>query len=273
MIEGFIGNKAIAAVPDTGAEVNICSTSLTSELGLDVDSSEAQQISLPSGQVIKSSGTVKLPWRYSGETVVHELTCHVLQKCVDNLILCRSFLGMNFVHRLKTFFTPVSTRLSLKLLGNEKQRVMGSINGRRIAGLPDMGSDVNLISWKLVDLLGLRVDCSSTRRVELEFADGSRCFTDGVVENVPWKFNSCDTIFKRKFYVLKNLPIDTILSNDFPYESNAFTTYASDFCIMENITSSTLPYELSIVKHIGWFMDRLQTLYENRILNSKFMNI
>jgi len=135
-----------------------------------------------------------------------------------------------------------------------------------------MGSDVDLISWQHAEMLGLDIDWSSERRIELEFADGSRCFTDGVVKDTYWSFKSSQTNFQREFYVLKNLSVDLILSNDFLYQCDAFTKYADDFYRTENATCQESPYELSLVRHIGWFSDSLQTLYERYIRNGKFID-
>jgi hypothetical protein len=110
-IEGVVKGKSITAVPDTGDEINIMAESLVTDLRLTANPLNGANLWLASGRIIKTKGTVEIPWQYAGERKTCSLLCHVPADCTSKLILRSKFLGTNFRHRLKTFLRPVTSLL------------------------------------------------------------------------------------------------------------------------------------------------------------------
>jgi T-complex protein 11 len=267
-IHGNIASTAVAAIPDTGSELNIIAESFSMELGTTVDTSSTRKLRLASGKIVKTKGTVKIPWRYAGEQNTQSLLCHVLANCNSKLILGSRFLGMDFMKRVKTCFRPLTRVLGVKLLGSERKRVWGHLNGCEAMALPDMGSDVLLVSRAYAIDRGWYIDRSPHRNIELEFPDGSRRYTNGIIENLQWAFGSESESITRDFYVLDDLPVDIILSNDVLFDSDAFNCYEDYFFDLEDDQSNDV-FELHGVKQIGWFSDTLQSLYQQYIRNGE----
>jgi hypothetical protein len=262
-VQGEVNGHKIDALPDSGAEKCYIKDDLARSLGLTPEAGSACEILLPSKEKIHSPGSVDVEWKFSGESKVYPLKCFVLPICQHALILGAKVLRQtktltDFRNRIKTCIRPLTRRFGLHLLDSERERVWGFLDGCQTSALGDFGSDVMAISASYAQRLGLRVNKQPRNRIEVEFADGSSTFTAGMVFGVDWMFGDTGAVFKCDFHVLNNLPADVILSNEFLWEQDAFSNYEQYFY---NLESSGSP-ELSLITHIGYFSDKLQSLYE-----------
>jgi hypothetical protein len=196
---------------------------------------------------------MEIPWRFSKEKKEYNIACAVLETCTPGMILGGNFLRdtktlTENAHRLISKMIQIPSRRHVHLLGSQRQRVWGKLNGEMSTALPDLGSDVMLISEKYAQRMGLHVDKERDHQVELEFVDGSRSFTDGIVYDVEWEFGDSGTKFTTNFYVLRGLEdVDIVLSNDFLDRCKAFTTYERFFNNSDNDSGLNI-HELGIVR-------------------------
>ena len=262
-VQGEVNGHKVDALPDSGAEKCYIKGDLARSLGLTPEAGSACEILLPSKEKIYSPGSVDVEWTFSGESKVYSLKCFVLPICQHALILGAKVLRQSktltdFRNRIKTCIRPLTRRFGLHLLDSERERVWGFLDGCQTSALADFGSDVMAISASYAQKLGLRVNKQFRNRIEVEFADGSSTITAGMVFGVDWMFGDAGAVFKCDFHVLNNLPADVILSNEFLWEQDAFRNYEQYFY---NLELSGSP-ELSLITHIGYFSDKLQSLYE-----------
>ncbi|GAB1320996.1 hypothetical protein MFIFM68171_11206 [Madurella fahalii] len=161
--------------------------------------------------------------------------CHAL----GDLLLGRPFLNAAKTltalnHRVETAVlnTINTVRISVCYIDSNTVKtphVSGYLHGEQATALPDIGSHVMLMLEAYARKRGFQIDKDPEKEVQLEFPDRSTAFTDGVVEDVRWAFGAG----KKKevvtrFYVLRNLPVDVILSNECVMEHDVFSRYGED---------------------------------------------
>ncbi|KAK2048178.1 hypothetical protein LZ31DRAFT_78706 [Colletotrichum somersetense] len=227
---GTIGGEKIQALPDTGAEYNSISPTLADRMGLKLRPGTATQVRLPSRRIIQSPGSIQAPFKFVGERRSTLIDCLIIPGCVHDLILSHAFLHATrtltkFVHRIKSTLCKSPGRLRLNLLGGEGRRLQGFINNTSTLALPDTGSNIILISESFAASQAMRVDRSASYYEEVEFANGSRDITSGIVRRLKWTFGSTQQSVVCDFYVLNGLPVDIILSSDFLFEFQVFFRY------------------------------------------------
>lgn len=256
-VEGFAGLNPLEAFPDSGADSCLISPGMASSLDLDVVPGTARTIHLANKKPVRSPGMVPVAWTFSGETTAHIWECWVLPGCLHPLVLGRKFLRdtqtlTKCISRIKSRLVSLPKRLGLRLLGAEKQRLWGYLDGNLTAALPDTGSDVMLVSSDYARKIGLNVDRGRSNWLEVEFADGSTAWTSGVARNVPWsvggKMVHCD------FHVLDNLCVDVVLSNDYLFETRVFSENSD--CFFDTDSEEDL-LQLCNIRLIGRFSDGL----------------
>jgi len=169
-----------------------------------------------------------------------------------------------FARRIKAKLLPFPLRLGVRLLGSQRQRVWGSLDGERAVAVPDTGSDVMLVSTAYAMQRGFKISDQKDYRLELEFADGSRAFTRGLVKDVDWSFDDSDTSYQCDFHVLDNLSVDAVLSNDFLFDVNAFSEYDSSFFDEDDVNAEGY-VELSLVRQISRLSNRIQKAFGRKI--------
>ena len=260
-VPGNLNGARVMAFLDTGAEESVISLDFAVRNKLDLQRDSQLKFQLPTGKVSRSVGTAYLPWQFANEPKVFKILFSVLPECTHDVIIGRKFLKFTqtltkFVHRIKTKLLPFRPRLGVKLLGSQRQRVRGSLDGERVVAVPDTGSDVMLVSTAYAKQRGFRIFGQNNCRSELEFADGSRAFTRGLVKDVDWSFDGSDISYQCDFHVLDNLPVDVVLSNDFLFDVNAFSEYGSSF--FEDDVSAEGYVELSLIRQISWLSNRIQ---------------
>jgi len=209
---------------------------------------------------------VKVPWKFAGESSPFDVVFSVLPKCTHPVILGKDFLKVTetltrFTHRITSKLRAFAAPKSLHLLGPQNERVLGILDRQPVTAVPDTGSDVMLMSRAYAERYNLTILEDQSLRSELEFADGSRAFTSGMVTDLEWTFANSDKTFRCDFHVLDDLVVDLVLSNDFLFDTEAFPLYAPCF-YEEGASIPALTYELSLVKQISWLENSFRRLFK-----------
>jgi hypothetical protein len=227
LVPGTLRTAEILALADSGSDLDIMSIQFAHQHGFAVDSSQRQEVRLPRGSV-KTVGTVTMPFKFNCEDAHISRTFHVLPSCSYPIVFGSEFLKVTetltkFTHRLIAKYTPRVRGFRFCLVNSPKQRIVGTVNGRSVSAIPDTGSDVMVLSWRMARKLGLHIHSGLKHRTLLEFADGSQSRTYGMVFDVEWKFPGSSKRVLCNFHVLKGLPYEVVLSNDFLHRSNVFS--------------------------------------------------
>ncbi|KAI0136335.1 hypothetical protein BJ170DRAFT_7196 [Xylariales sp. AK1849] len=228
-VDGTAAGTQVSGTPDTGAGHNVISPSMAASLKLTPTEGTETEVVLPSGKRVTSRGTVEFPWKFNGEKEIHNLVCHVILNCLYNLILGSKFLRdtqtlKKYTHRIKRTLSPRKRLFSLNLVDFQTQRLLGSLEGEAVSALPDTGSDVMLLSGDYVRERGFKLDTSPENIIELVSVDGSTAWTTGLVRDVIWEFHDSRGAVFCDFYVVEDLVVDMILSQDFVFEFEVFST-------------------------------------------------
>lgn len=111
----------------------------------------------------------------------------------------------------------------MQFLADESQSEMvwGYLNDRFTTAFPDTGSDMMLVSRTYAEELELDIDTRLESRVEVEFPDGSTAWTSGIIRDASWRIGS--KTINRDFYVLDELCVDVVLSNEYLFNENVFS--------------------------------------------------
>jgi hypothetical protein len=271
-VEGDVNGTPVEALPDSGADMCFISPELASGLSLGPAAGTQRGINLANKKPVQSPGMVEVPWRFAGEQEAHILNCWILPGCVHDLVLGNHFLRATQtltnltkkMRRIKSKLVKLPRRLRLRLLGEEKQRLWGSLDGHLTTALPDTGSDVMLISSAYARKIGLTIDRDFKNWLEVEFADGTTAWTSGVVRDVPWtvggKTVQCD------FHVLDDLCVDVILSNNYLFDLNVFSENRDYFF---DTDSEEDLFQLCNIRLIGRYGDTLNVLEEEYLEDGK----
>ncbi|KAK3369411.1 hypothetical protein B0T24DRAFT_506498, partial [Lasiosphaeria ovina] len=235
--EGYVNGTSVEAFPDSGADVSFISPRLVAKFGLTPLHGQRRDIHLPNSRSVISPGMVEIPWVFKGENALNTIQCWIFPGSIHDLVLGKPFLRISetltrFKHRIKSRLAGLSRRLRLRLLGQEQQRLWGLLNGQPTLALPDTGSDVMLVSRKYARELGLTVDWDVGVWLEVEYADGSTGWTSGVARSVPWTLGS--TTILCDFHVLDDLCVDVVLSNNYLFDMDVFSTHQENFLDMDS---------------------------------------
>ena len=273
-VPGNLNGAQVMAFLDTGAEESVISLDFAVRNKLDLQRDSQLKFQLPTGKVSRSVGTAYLPWQFANEPKVFKISFSVLPECTHDVIIGGKFLKFTqtltkFVHRIKTKLLPFRPRLGVKLLGSQRQRVRGSLDGERVVAVPDTGSDVMLVSTAYAKQRGFKISGQKDCRSELEFADGSRAFTRGLVKDVYWSFDDSNTSYQCDFHVLDNLSVDVVLSNDFLFGVKAFSKYDSSF-FDEDDASAEGYVELSLVRRVSRLSNRIRKAFSRKTQESTY---
>ena len=174
---------------------------------------------------------MSLNFQFAEEKTRHRLLCVVLPLPATSrsLVLGGSFLDVTEtctrnLHRMKRVFSSLAC-ISLNLLGGQQDFVSGYLNGKETLAVPDTGSDIMAISRGYAKKLGLKVYRKPHHRSKIQFIDGSKAMTDGVVRDVPWQFRPGEAPITCDFHVIRRLPMRAILSNALIDEFRVFSKY------------------------------------------------
>ena len=210
-----------------------------------MDKSQVGQVKTAGGRWVSTLGTVRLRFSFRDEREVHSLIFHVVEACIQNLIIGSPFLRLTetlsrFHHRITRVLRNINT-CRVTFLGAPRQRMMGALHGAPTCAVPDTGADLSLLSEEYIDKRGLVVDRSWEHRILLRFADGSLGWTSGLVRNLGWQFySSPDETHRTDFYVYDGLESDVILGYDFLCDSLAFELHSDSLQELDNDDGSSL---------------------------------
>ncbi|KAH7485991.1 hypothetical protein FOMA001_g5011 [Fusarium oxysporum f. sp. matthiolae] len=229
-VKAKVGEYEVDALPDTGAKYNFISQQFVVKGCHVPDNTTPEAIQLPCGKTVISPGTVKVPFVFQGEIKKYVLDCRILPGCTSDLVLSGSFLRATktltkFKNRIQGVLRNLKTCPRVSLLGNEEQRLWGRLNGHHVLALPDTGSDVMLVSAQWAKSNYLEVDYSPEHHLELEQGDGSKFFTIGCIHNATWTFGDSEQQTSWDFYVVNDLPVDILFSNEFIFEFDLFSKF------------------------------------------------
>ncbi|KAJ2902686.1 hypothetical protein MKZ38_000271 [Zalerion maritima] len=174
-------------------------------------------LSFSSISLIVKSDSKKKKFLASGQKdSLFRIECNILANWVQNLFLGSWFLRHTktlgrFTLRFKTLPSNILRRgpLSLNFVGIGQECLSGWFNDDAVLAVPNYGSSAMFISSKRT----------------VEFADGSRGQTIGVMKNVEWRFRDDELLVKCDFFVSENLPLEVVLSNP----SLTSWTFVSDY--------------------------------------------
>ncbi|KFH48380.1 hypothetical protein ACRE_005590 [Hapsidospora chrysogenum ATCC 11550] len=252
--DGSFNGIPIEANADTGASFNVISGDLVASMDLSPEPGTQGHIALPSGRRVFSPGRVTGTFSFGGEGKAYELSCVILDKASHALVLGSKFLRLTetftkYMHRLRRAIAPVSLRLpSLNLIGDEQEAIPGYLNGLRCLGVPDSGSDLMVVSGAYAKAHGLEVHRGRRHRHMVEFIDGSRELTDGLVRNLAWQFHGGEPPIRCDFHVIDNLPVDAILSNTIIDEYNVFSEYDNRLVRLESAGHKSGVYNIRLAE-------------------------
>jgi hypothetical protein len=93
-VSGEVNGMYVDAVPDTGADVSVMSSSLVEEHGFFVDTSPEHQIPMEfaDGSTATSIGVVDVEWKFESSETLHRIHAYVLEELQTDLILDNTFL-------------------------------------------------------------------------------------------------------------------------------------------------------------------------------------
>jgi len=202
-----------------------------------IDRTSVNRVKLPQGTFVKSIGSTTQQYQFEGEEELHTVLFAVLPNCVHDIILGKTFLNLtktltDFRYRVQKRFVSIASRLTwLLLTGHSNQRVAGSINGKQSFALPDTGSDIMVLSRQYAESCGFEIQRSPGYREWLELADGSSVCTYGTVLGATWRFGDGyeEMPYVYDFHVLEDLSCDVILSNEFLFDTAAFSAHQDWF--------------------------------------------
>lgn len=198
----------------------------------------------------------------------HDRDFFVLKDCIRDVILESASVTMTktltrYRHRLREKLVSFSDVPKVCLLGAQKQRMTGLLNGCPVSAIPDTGLDVMLMSTAYAEARRLCIQGAEHNCTYLELAVAPTIRTRGKAHDYAWTFNLQDPSLTVDFHVMNDLPFDIILSNTFLFNNDVFTKYTQIFYEDEYAVDEE-SYELSLIRELG-FLHRL----EDRLLSLK----
>lgn len=271
-VDGSLNGTAVVAVADTGSCFNLISQKKAASMGLKPIAGTQGHMILPNGSKVMSPGQVQSAFTFNGEREKHDLLWSILPEANRDLVLGGSFLKATrtmtqYAHRISKIFRCLA-KPSLNLVGAEQDFLGGYINARECLAVPDTGSDVMAISLKHARRLGLKVRRKDCDRTLVEFLDGSRVRTKGIV-TAEWQFADGEPTIRCDFHVIKNLPVDAVLSNTLLDKYDLFSRYDERIQSAESL-QSTMGLGIYGISLIEVCEQEIRSLSDSYLDDSKF---
>ncbi|EEU45686.1 uncharacterized protein NECHADRAFT_80820 [Fusarium vanettenii 77-13-4] len=118
------------------------------------------------------------------------------------------------------------SHLRMSLLGDERQRLWGSMDSIYTHALLDTGCDLDLVGAAWARANNFKIDQGPEHRLPLELGDGTRISTTGIVRDVTWTFGDSREKVCSDFYVLDALSADVVFGGDFIMERDVFSEFS-----------------------------------------------
>lgn len=222
------------ALADYCAKYNFVSSEYATELMLPIDRCDTVNVTIGSSKIIQTLGTISTRFSFQGEDSFHDLTFHVLQDCLQKVVLGKPFLkasqtfsnAKNFAARIKRSVEKMVSRHHMFFLGESTPSFTGSVNGVHSRALADTGSNALVMDRAYARRNGIVIDPGPRSR--LFFADGSQKYTRGIARGVKWRFGPGPDAEEHllDFHILRNAPANIVLSDSFLFKTQAFSKYS-----------------------------------------------
>ena len=154
-LKSLVNGAWLSVIGDTGATGNVISADYATKRKLRLEQS-CHQFQLGNSTQVKSLGAVTIDFAFAEKpSKIHKILCHVLPKCAYDLILGNTFLIATETltkhrHRLTECVFPKLNLFHLNFLGNDDQRLRGTIADRYLAhAIPDTGAETNVMDLGL----------------------------------------------------------------------------------------------------------------------------
>lgn len=257
---GLIQHHRVHAMPDTGAGLNLISSSLAAELGYSRPPDHAMkgaELRMANGKHLKTIGIVEALWSFFPEAKeAWKLTFHIVEDFFYDTVLGNDFLMSTQTmskhqHRLSRVPVPMKALsvVFVNTLGHVNQRVRGLINDVNVDALPDSGSESNLLSFDYCRAKGWDESLETGDTRLLLFPDGSIQQTLGKLR-LKWNYGSSQNGggIMLDFHVLFGCVYDAILGQDMLEETLAFEVHQDSFMEVEHHQSAQMEQpELNLV--------------------------
>ncbi|KAH9879415.1 hypothetical protein J1614_002855 [Plenodomus biglobosus] len=235
-IPGWIEDRhGVRALGDIGAKYNSMNYSYAERLGLLIQHQKVSKITIGSGNLISTAGTVTGRFRFQNEPEVYSILFNLLPNRIHDVILGKAFLkGTNTfksqLHQASRVVKRVIQgvfRHEFFYLGDNALTFTGLLNGRPESALADSGSSLLIMDGAYARSLGLPISSETMYCNRLLFADNSTAMTSGMVHGVRWEFGVGGDSEEHipDFHILENAPAAVIPSDDFLFGTNAFSRY------------------------------------------------
>ncbi|KAK7960393.1 hypothetical protein PG996_011041 [Apiospora saccharicola] len=238
--EGQLGDSALIACANTGADSNVIAYATAKSLDLPISTAQdaVKEFQLANGKIVKSIGIISLrcvlaPGRLS---MVTGLTCffYVFETLAVPLILGMPLLEATetlskFHDRLVEQTIPAGLALQVSHIGSPRRRPLCSLDGSMAAANLDSGSDADFLSAQFAQFRGFIVE---ENQGIIMFADGSTEFTCGVI-HLPLALEAMQPL-TLEFHVCTNLAHDVIVGQDYIQNLEIFTHHSSSLISSED---------------------------------------
>ncbi|KAF2820691.1 hypothetical protein CC86DRAFT_116678 [Ophiobolus disseminans] len=234
-IPSLLNGRHVKALGDTCAKRNFMREDYAVRCGFNVDRDSAMSVAIGSGRKLTTTGVASVRFRFENEPEIYSLCFHLLPNCIYDVILGKPFLKatktfssiVNTVSRVKQRVLASLKSYDLLYLGDNAPRFTGLINGRHQEALADTGAKVMIMDEDYAQAAGLPIRRARNHCTQLRFVDGSTALTSGMAYQVDWQFGHDQTVplHKLDFHILKNAPASVILSDNFLFQTKAFTEY------------------------------------------------
>jgi hypothetical protein len=228
-------------MPDTGAGLNLISSSLATELGYSRPPEHAMknaELRMANGKHLRTIGVIEAVWSFFPEAKeTWELTFHIIEDFFYDAVLGNDFLMSTQTmskhqHRLSHIPVPMKALsvLFVNTLGRVNQRIKGFINDVQVDALPDSGSESNLISFDYCREKGWDDSLQAGDTRLLLFPDGSVQQTLGTIR-MKWNYGNSQNSWgiMLEFHVLFGCVYDVILGQEMLEETSAFELHQESF--------------------------------------------
>ena len=180
-----INPATVIGIPDTGARENAMPLEIAEALGLDVKAPDDRIFRQIGGKRFHSCGIIQARCDF-GKTLgcdPKELDCKFyVFDGLDCLLLCNDFIKETetltiYRHRLMQRWVPPASVLSVRSLGDSREILLCTLDGKDTEALPDSGSDIDVISYEYARRRGFILEKNEQW---VKFADGSMTQACGI---------------------------------------------------------------------------------------------
>ncbi|KAH7069859.1 hypothetical protein BKA63DRAFT_89856 [Paraphoma chrysanthemicola] len=209
---------------DTGTHDNHISLSLVTAMGFGFDSKHKGSFVLPNGIIVYSIGRLTAT---IGFRDAHVARCYFnvfTDLAVPVLFGLRSLEATETLtkHQKRLILLPEQARGTYRVcsIGASTNRVLCEVDGHSVFAHADTGSDITLISHKMVSTYNI---LTSPGCKKIMFADGSVGVTEGYIDAQLTLLGKAGSAKSTRFHVLRNCQFDIIMNQELVEEFAIFS--------------------------------------------------